>query len=211
MDARTRLIAERAHAVVTTSLKWLKVSKKILDRLDILDGRRLTLHEIQEIEECGFCRLIGPPPCESCPLFPEYCSHSPTPSNHNLVGRTPLFWRIIEAETLKEQYHLATEMTATIEIVGAEWLASAARTDTTIAPSKAKNRIRFWMLYVDDEGVPKIKHFDNLKVRSEARRLAQSSGADVFLLEATEFCRYDPYLETTGDHFTWKATKPSGS
>jgi len=48
------------------------------------------------------------------------------------------------------------------------------------------------MVYVDEENLPRMKHFSGKEAMREAERLAKLTGKDVFLLEATDFARYIP-------------------
>ncbi len=52
-----------------------------------------------------------------------------------------------------------------------------------------KNRQRFWMCFVDGCESPKYMHTTESAARTEAVRLAGITGLDVFVLEASSFCR----------------------
>ena len=55
-----------------------------------------------------------------------------------------------------------------------------------------QTRSRFWMVMVDEEGVPRVKHYEEGVARNEAERLAKLTGKDVFVLCADSFVRYTP-------------------
>jgi len=60
-----------------------------------------------------------------------------------------------------------------------------------IPPQKA-GRKKFWMCFVDGKDVPKYQHWNKLEAKTEAERLAKTTGYDVFLLEATWWVRIKP-------------------
>lgn len=44
----------------------------------------------------------------------------------------------------------------------------------------------FWMVYVDGASLPKVKHYDKEKAKSEAERLARDTKRTVYVLYAVE-------------------------
>ena len=70
----------------------------------------------------------------------------------------------------------------------------ACRPVSEASPKKTtpkKDHSKFYMLYADGCGVPTRKHWNRSDAVAEAERLAEELGCDIFMLEATEFCRYE--------------------
>ena len=67
-----------------------------------------------------------------------------------------------------------------------------------------KNRQRFWMCYVDGKSYPHYKHYSKQGAMHEAERLAKGVGGDVFVLEASQFVRYNPPVPPP--EMEWKDT-----
>jgi hypothetical protein len=76
-------------------------------------------------------------------------------------------------------------------------------------PSWKKIRHRFWMAYVDEEAMPRHKHYERKDAMKEAERLAKQTGKDVFILEATCWARYTPPIPQPPPGLVWNPITPS--
>ncbi len=70
--------------------------------------------------------------------------------------------------------------------------------------NKKKDRQKFWFCFIENGEYPKHRHYERNDAVREAERLAELTKQDVFLLEASEFVRYNPPVPPTT--FEWKET-----